>query len=93
MLKDKFKPDKFKLALSLAQLSPSLFVIIFNVICLTINNLSGILDTTDTSFVDPCFVPYSLSELWHVVCGSKMVGKLVVIIWDCLFGTKSGEMQ
>ena len=25
MLKDKFKPDKFKLALSLAQLSPSLF--------------------------------------------------------------------
>ena len=31
-----------------------LFVVIFNVICLTINNLSGILDTTDTSFVDPC---------------------------------------
>ena len=31
-----------------------IFVVIFNVICLTINNLSGILDTTDTSFVDPC---------------------------------------
>ena len=27
MLKDKFKPDKFKLALSLAQLSPSLFIV------------------------------------------------------------------
>ena len=33
---------------------PTFFVVIFNVICLTINNLSGILDTTDTSFVHPC---------------------------------------
>ena len=32
---------------------PTFFVVIFNVICLTINNLSGILDTTDTSFVHP----------------------------------------
>ena len=31
-----------------------LFVVILNVIYLTINNLSGILDTTDTSFVHPC---------------------------------------
>ena len=31
-----------------------IFVVIFNVICLTINNLSGIPDTTDTSFMQPC---------------------------------------
>ena len=30
-----------------------LFCRYFNVICLTISNLSGILDTTDTSFVHP----------------------------------------
>ena len=30
------------------------FVIIFFVICLTVNNLFGILDTTDTSFMQPC---------------------------------------
>ena len=39
---------------------PTFFVVIFNVICLTINNLSGILDTTDTSFVHPC--------KWHHWC-------------------------
>ena len=36
---------------------PTFFVVIFNVICLTINNLSGILDTTDTSFVHPWLFP------------------------------------
>ena len=35
-----------------------LFVFIFNVICRTINNLSGILDTTDTSFVHPWYLDY-----------------------------------
>ena len=34
-----------------------LFCRYFNVICLTISNLSGILDTTDTSFVHPCGPP------------------------------------
>ena len=33
---------------------PTFFVIIFFVICLTVNNLSGILDTKDTSFMHPC---------------------------------------
>ena len=33
---------------------PTFFVVIFFVICLTVNNLSGILDTTDTSFMQPC---------------------------------------
>ena len=30
---------------------PTFFVIIFFVICVTVNNMSGILDTTDTSFM------------------------------------------
>ena len=33
---------------------PTFFVVIFYVICLTVNNLSGFLDTTDTPFMQPC---------------------------------------
>lgn len=47
---------------------PTFFVVIFNVICLTINNLSGILDTTDTSFVHPWFLPKKRTlskQPWH----------------------------
>ena len=29
-------------------------VVIVNVTCLTVNNLSGVLDTTDTSLMQPC---------------------------------------
>ena len=43
--------------MSCLMFGPTFFVVIFNVICLTINNLSGILDTTDTSFVHPCALP------------------------------------
>ena len=32
---------------------PTFFVVIFFVICLTVTNLSGILVTTDTSFMQP----------------------------------------
>ena len=39
-----------------------LFVIIFFVICLTVNNLSGILDTTDTSFMKPWAAGTYLAE-------------------------------
>ena len=35
---------------------PSFFVVIFLVICLTVTNLSGILDTMDTSFLQPWFL-------------------------------------
>ena len=34
------------------------FVVLFFVICLTVNNLSGILDTTDTSFMKTCKYDY-----------------------------------
>ena len=44
MLKDKFKPDKFKLALSLAQLSPSLFLI-----QLSINNIKRLLEMSSVA--------------------------------------------
>ena len=40
------------------------FDVIFFVICLTFNNLSGILDTTDTSFMQPC-TGISLVQLQH----------------------------
>ena len=46
--------DAFFMSCLMLRVWTHLFVVIFNVICLTINNLSGILDTTDTSFVHPC---------------------------------------
>ena len=43
------------------------FVIIFFVICLTINHLSGILDTTDTSFMQPWILGRS-NHLKFIFC-------------------------
>jgi len=42
----------FMSCLMLGNLDP-LFLVIFFVICLTVHNLSGILDTTDTSYMQP----------------------------------------
>ena len=36
---------------------PTFFVVIFFVICLTVNNLSGILNTRDTNFMQPWAQP------------------------------------
>ena len=54
---------------------PSFFVIIFFVICLTVNNLLGILDTTDTSFMQPWVVGgvwkplqcFTLAYIWGYI--------------------------
>ena len=50
---------------------PTFFVVIFNVICLTINNLSGILDTTDTNFLHPCTKGWHWKLLIHYDFGQK----------------------
>ena len=55
---------------------PTFFVVIFNVICLTINNLSGILDTTDTSFVHP----------WALITSNSSFYSLPLCLnWFCNF--------
>ena len=50
----------FTSVVMLRNLAPPFFVVIFYVICLSVNNVSGILDTADTSFMQPW---------WWVVVG------------------------
>ena len=50
---DEWQLAFFMSCLMLRNLEPPFFVVIFFLICLTINNLSGILDTTDTNYMQP----------------------------------------
>ena len=66
--------DYYQITFSMSSIvnksGPNAFVIIFYVICLTGNNLSGIQYTTDTSFMQPCSLPI---QIWGIGIGKCII--------------------